>query len=174
MDVQNVSAQLFVKQLPPDQKATYYGCRSDFNAPGEDEMTTCVEPVSSDAQIENAFQEQLDLTEYYKSPAVFNTMKKDFMEKTMGGYVNIPNTNFPIKPPPSAIPPAKLNIPDDPRDFLQMELDKGKVPATTGAGNEAPQPGKSTFGASISDLPSWAWFFIILAVLIILAISYKK
>lgn len=61
METQNVSAQLFVKNLPKN---------SEIN-------------LESDTQIENAFQKQLDLTEYYKSPNVFDAMKKQFQDQTM-------------------------------------------------------------------------------------------
>ena len=64
METQNVSAQLFVKNLPKNSEIS------------ED-------PVESDTQIENAFQKQLDLTEYYKSPNVFDAMKKQFQDQTM-------------------------------------------------------------------------------------------
>ena len=68
---QNISAQLFVKVLPSPSTANYNGCKQDFRSPY---LTTCVNNVDSDTAIENAFQQQLNLTEYYKSPAVFNTI----------------------------------------------------------------------------------------------------
>ena len=59
MDTQNVSAQLYFNQLPVDNNAGY---------------------IQSDAQIENAFQKQLNLSEIYKSPVIFDKMKREYME----------------------------------------------------------------------------------------------
>jgi hypothetical protein len=53
---QNISAQLFVKELPNAQRADYTGCQQDFNSPY---LTTCVNNVSSDVAVENAFQKQI-------------------------------------------------------------------------------------------------------------------
>jgi len=77
---QNISAQLFVKELPPTSLGDYTGCKRDFRSPY---LTTCVNNVDSDVAVENAFQSQLNLSEYYKSPYVFDTMKRDYMSKTM-------------------------------------------------------------------------------------------
>jgi len=78
METQNVSAQLYVKQLPNDPAAGCYGCGNN-----DTYLSTCVNDVVTDAAIEKAYQQQLDLSEYYKSPYVFDTMKKDFMDQTM-------------------------------------------------------------------------------------------
>lgn len=79
-ETQNVSAQIFTKQLPPSEKATYYGCKNDFYT---DNLTTCVDYIDSDTAIENAFQKQLNLSDYYKGRSVFETIKKDYMDQTM-------------------------------------------------------------------------------------------
>jgi hypothetical protein len=89
--VENISAQLFNKQLPFDEKTTYTGCDSRVY-PGPQYMTTCVDPFDSDARIEDAFQKQLNLSEYYKSPEVFETVKKTFMDET-GDYPKITSPN---------------------------------------------------------------------------------
>lgn len=75
---QNISAQLFVKELP--ERAIFTGCKQDFNIPY---LTTCIDSTESDRAVENAFQSQLNLSEYYKSPGVFDSMKRDYMSKTM-------------------------------------------------------------------------------------------
>ena len=77
---QNISAQLFVKELPAANRADFNGCKQDFNSI---HFTTCVDTTQSDNAVENAFQQQLNLSEYYKSPQVFNTLKQNYMEKTM-------------------------------------------------------------------------------------------
>jgi hypothetical protein len=77
---ENVAAQLFVKELPPTGRAYFDGARQDFRSK---HLTTNVDNVESDTAIENAFQKQLNLTEYYKSPYVFDTVKRDYMSKTM-------------------------------------------------------------------------------------------
>ena len=77
---ENVAAQLFVKELPPTGRAYFDGAQQDFRSKY---LTTNVDNVASDAAIENAFQKQLELTEYYKSPAVFETIKDNYMSKTM-------------------------------------------------------------------------------------------
>jgi hypothetical protein len=79
---QNISAQLFVKELPPSSRADYMSCKNDFTS---NYFRTDVEDIPSDAAVENAFQKQLSLSEYYKSPYVFDTMKRDYMSKTTDG-----------------------------------------------------------------------------------------
>lgn len=99
---QNIGAQLFVKELPPSQKASYYGCQqNDFN---NKNMTTCVNYPDSDVAIETAFQKQLNLSEFYKSPYVFETIKTDYMNKTMGNEpVAQVNTSPEVSPPPQVL-----------------------------------------------------------------------
>jgi len=86
---QNISAQLFVKELPPT--AVFTGCKQDFNSPY---LTTCVDNVESDVAVENAFQSQLNLSEYYKSQYVFDTMKRDYMSKTMDSTYETAEVNL--------------------------------------------------------------------------------
>jgi hypothetical protein len=107
---QNVSAQLFTKQLHPDELASYYGC---YNVPVIPYLTTCVDPIVSDAQIENAFQKQMNLADYYKGKSVFETMKRDFMDQVMG---KPPEDD--IGPPQEEPSKAEPVIPVGPRDFL--------------------------------------------------------
>jgi len=64
METQNISAQLFVKQLPQAQLASFDGARTDYNT---NNLTTSVNYPDSDRNIEEAFQKQLDLSDYYKS-----------------------------------------------------------------------------------------------------------
>ena len=75
METQNISAQLFVKQLPQAQLASFDGARTDYNT---NNLTTSVNYPDSDRNIEEAFQAQLDLSDYYKSAQVFETMKQVF------------------------------------------------------------------------------------------------
>ena len=94
MEVQNISAQIFTKQLPPAERASSYGCKNDFTT---NYYTTCVDYIDSDTMIENAFQKQLDLSDYYKSKQLFNSMKQQFADQTMEGMYNTPKQRFPIK-----------------------------------------------------------------------------
>jgi len=119
---QNISAQLFSKELIPlTGRATYTGCETDFTTPY---LTTCVNNESSDIAVENAFQKQLNLSEYYKSPYVFDTMKRDYMSKTMDhehdtGNVVIDNGTLPeVSSTPAVLPVG-------PTDFLQNRIKEG-------------------------------------------------
>jgi hypothetical protein len=142
METQNVSAQLFAKQLPVDSRATSYGCQNDFNTTS---LTTCVDPVASDAALENAFQKQLDLTEYYKSPMVFDTMKRQFTDQTMDAVAQSAPL---VKPQPVVERPVVQEVlPVGPRDFLNKE----------------------TFGETTTSSSIWT-FMLILILLIILSI----
>ena len=107
---QNISAQLFVKELPPT--AIFTGCKQDFNSPY---LTTCVDNVDSDVAVENAFQSQLNLSEYYKSPYVFDTIKRDYMSKTMDSTYETAEVNLNREPPsgkstPQIISPPVYNV----------------------------------------------------------------
>ena len=114
---QNISAQLFVKELPAANRADFTGCKQDFDSPN---FTTCVNNVESDAAVENAFQSQLNLSEYYKSPQVFNTVRDNYMSQTVEGHFETevinPELQTMILPEVSSTP---LNIPVGPRDFIQ-------------------------------------------------------
>ena len=116
MNTQNVSAQLYVKQLTPDPKAGVYGCDSQTYP----YLSTCVDNIPTDTAIENAFQKQLDLSEYYKSPEVFDVMKKEYNDRTMEGE----NEAKPQIVPPSipAMKPIPPMIPVGPTDFLKKML----------------------------------------------------
>jgi hypothetical protein len=119
---QNISAQLFAKELVPlTQKATYTGCETDFTSPY---LTTCVNNESSDIAVENAFQKQLDLSEYYKSPFVYLTMKRDYMSKTMGNENDTGEVkdDYPSLPEVSSTPPI---VPVGSRDFIQKMVKEG-------------------------------------------------
>ena len=101
MDTQNVSAQLYFKQLPVDPNAN---------------------EVQSDAEIETAFQKQLDLSEFYKSPEVFEAVKRDFMDQTMEGKEQpLVEIKSPMKEPPSV--PLNTNV--GPTDFLYRYIKEG-------------------------------------------------
>ena len=136
MDTQNVSAQLYFKQLPEDASLTSSGYQNN----NQNIPTT---NVQTDISIENAFQKQLNLSEYYKSPEVFETIKKDFMDQAMEGS-DTPVTKPTTYPDP---PPVPIKIPVGPTDFLNKFI-------------------KESFGST----SNYIWF-IIAAVLAILAIA---
>ena len=117
MEITNVSAQLFNKQLKPSELASYYGCKDDINT---NYLTTCVDSTRSDAALENTFQKQLDLSDYYKGKTVFENVKKDFMDKAMGQQIS-DEQMFPTEEPPKR-PAAKKIVPDGPRDFLEKTV----------------------------------------------------
>jgi hypothetical protein len=117
MDTQNVSAQLYFKQLAPDAGENSYNCTTV-----PDGLSTCVDPVSSDKQIEDAFQEQLNLSEYYKSPQVFDAVKRQYMDPVMENE-NVPKHEF-ISDTPEP-PPVPTKIPVGPNDFLRRFLKEG-------------------------------------------------
>jgi len=124
MEITNISAQLYNKQLKPDELASYYGCKDDIMT---DYLTTCVDDVKSDAQLERTFQKQLDLSDYYKGISVFDQIKKDFMDRDME------NDNH---PPGRTGPPEQVNrirqpithskavphIEVGPRDYLKESI----------------------------------------------------
>ena len=102
MDTQNVSAQLYNKQLNIDSKDGKYGCKDTYPY-----LSTCVNDTESDNNIENAFQQQLDLSEYYKSPNVFNSIKDSYMDKTMENETKEePPQPEPPQPEPPQPPPT--------------------------------------------------------------------
>ena len=144
---QNVSAQLYFKQLPADPKAGQFGC-SDTG----DVLSTCVNDLSTDAQIENAFQKQLDLSEYYKSPSVFNTMKSEYMDKTMEG------SNTPLKQETNCNTPPKL-VPTPPNIHSGPDIPVGPT-------FKKSTFGKSTFGSTSNNFLMILALFTVLAVLL--------
>jgi len=118
METQNVSAQLYFKQLPEDKSAASYNCQNTYP-----NLSTCVNNVETDTAIENAFVKQLKLSEYYKSPEVFEVMKRDFMDKTME------QENEPTEMVKSSVyptpPPVAEKIPVGPTDFLNRFIKEG-------------------------------------------------
>ena len=145
MNTQNVSAQLYVKQLTPDPQAGLYGCDSQTYP----YLSTCVDNVETDANIENAFQKQLDLSEYYKSPEVFKVMKEKYSDRTMEGEKTAKPQIFPPKLPEPIIAPTL--IPSGPTDFLKKML-------------------KSSFGAMSNNMNDI--FGILIVILIISLVVY--
>ena len=137
MDTQNVSAQLYFQQLPVDKGTESFNCETVPEG-----LSTCVDPVSSDAQIERAFQEQLNLSLYYKDPVVFEMMKSAFMDQTMQNE-NTPIDRFAARklPKPPSVP---INIPSGPEDILKSFV-------------------KESFGGSSYYVPA---FIIIIAILL--------
>jgi hypothetical protein len=115
MDTQNVSAQLYFKQMAPDPASGSFNCEDTYP-----NLSTCVQPVPTDAQIENAFQKQLNLSEYYKSPEVFDTVKKNYTDQTMEREP--PAKPQPAPPNPPAVPE---NVPVGPNDFLRRFIKEG-------------------------------------------------
>ena len=147
METQNVSAQLYFKQLPEDRDAASYNCQDTYP-----NLSTCVDNTSTDAQIETAFQKQLNLSEYYKSPEVFDTMKREFTDQTMDGQ-NQPISTAQPQPKPPAVPTV---IPVGPTDFLNKFI-------------------KESFGGTSKDfiVLSLAVLFIICVIILSIYLSYK-
>jgi len=118
METRNVSAQLYFKQLPEDKSAASYNCQNTFP-----NLSTCVNNVETDRQLENAFQKQLDLSEIYKSPTIFNKMKEEFMDQTMEAE-NTPKEMITSSVYPTP-PPVPTKIPVGPTDFLKRYIKEG-------------------------------------------------
>ena len=120
METQNISAQLFVKQLPQAQLASFDGAKTDYNT---NYLNTSVNYPESDRNIEEAFQKQLDLSDYYKSVQVFDTMKKifDTNEGNFNTTTNIvPDRNLKKNPFKGNILPVgpRDSVFDEPNDSL--------------------------------------------------------
>jgi hypothetical protein len=139
MDTQNVSAQLYFKQLPSDNAEISYNCT---NVP--EGLSTCVDPVSSDRQIEDAFQKQLDLSEYYKSPQVFNAVKRQYMDAIMENENSPPPPVRRNRKPPPSVP---IKIPVGSTDFLRNFTKEG-------------------FGSAVD------WFMVVLVLAMVFAAIY--
>jgi len=120
METQNVSAQLYSKQLPFDPSTASYNCQNTYP-----NLSTCVDNTQSDANIEEAFQKQFKLSLYYKSPEVFNTMKKDFMDQTMEHENEPSQEQLPTMIEPPEPPSVQTVIPVGPTDFLKKYLKEG-------------------------------------------------
>ena len=121
MEVNNISAQLFNKQLKPSELASTFGCKDDILT---NHLTTCVNNLASDTAIENTFQKQLDLSDYYKGRSVFEEIKKDFIDRTMEHENPLSKVEFPLKEP-VVTSEAKSNPEVGPRDFLKEDVQKG-------------------------------------------------
>jgi hypothetical protein len=120
METQNISAQLFVKQLPQAQLASFDGAKTDYNT---NYLNTSVNYPESDRNIEETFQKQLDLSDYYKSVQVFDEMKKvfDTNEGNFNTTTNIaPDRNFKKNPFKGNILPVgpRDSVYDEPKDSL--------------------------------------------------------
>jgi len=116
-ETQNVSAQIFTKQLPSNEKATYYGCKNDYLT---DNLTTCVDYIDSDTAIENAFQDQLNLSDYYKGRSVFETIKREYMNQTME------KTTDEVRFPPQPLTHSSKTVPNvtvGPRDQVLKSIE---------------------------------------------------
>ena len=144
METQNVSAQLYFKQLPEDRDAASYNCQDTYP-----NLSTCVDNTSTDAQIETAFQKQLNLSEYYKSPEVFDTMKREFTDQTMDGQNQPVSTEQP-QPKPPAVPTV---IPVGPTDFLNKFI-------------------KESFGST--TIPGWMIFIIIILIFLVIYAIFRE
>ena len=143
METQNVSAQLYFKQLPEDTSSANFNCENTYP-----NLSTCVNNVETDTAIENAFVKQLKLSEYYKSPEVFETIKQEHMDKTME------HKNEPLEPVKSSIypipPPVSSKKPVGPTDFIKKYIKEG-------------------FGSTTSNLLILFLVFVIIGVGIFLA-----
>jgi hypothetical protein len=171
METQNVSAQVYFKQLPTDPNAGRYGCNNTDNL-----LSTCVNDVETDANIENAFQSQFGLSEYYKTPGVFNAIKTDFIDKTMGneGPVKLPKHQeyYPVD--------KKDEMSQEQQDLLSKMAFAQKVNETNPNLNEIKSNfgnkisgNKSTFGDK-SNFGSNNLFLILLIILIAFGYFYLK
>lgn len=129
MEVQNVSAQLFMKQLPSEQLATHYGC-DDPEIVIPKELSLCDDFKESKLKIESAFQQQLTLSELYKSNLIFESIKKDYMGKIMEGE----QTSSPIL------------------DAVYTEPVRAGYPESSGYTGPLGKMSKETFGKGSSSL----------------------
>jgi len=175
METQNISAQLFVKQLPQAQLASFDGAKTDYNT---NYLNTSVNYPESDRNIEDAFQKQLDLSDYYKSVQVFDTMKKIF--DTNEGNFNtttkvVPDRNLkknPFKGPILPVGPRD-SVFDEPNDSLVNKTKEffGRKYSKESFGN-VNKNSKESFGKDVSvwDMLRNKWFWIIMGVVAIFAI----
>jgi hypothetical protein len=145
---QNISAQLFVKELPNANRADFNGCKQDFNT---EYYTTCDDGLASDTAIENAFQTQLNLTEYYKSPNVFETLKNDYMSKTMDATYETEKVDLNPQMITSGTGASPISLQVGSRDLINGGL-------------------KSSFGAMSSSTNT----FLIIAIVAVLFYYFKK
>jgi len=148
METRNVSAQLYYKQLPKDNAASLYNCENTFP-----NLSTCVNNVETDKQLENAYQQQLNLSEMYKSPEIFKKMKEEFTEQTMEAE-NTPTkmVTSSVYPKPPSVP---IQIPVGPTDFLNKFI-------------------KESFGSTSGGIPVWVYILIVAIIIGVAAFFYMK
>lgn len=79
MDNNNISYQLFVKQLPNSSKASSFNCNTYESI----KSIECTDNEISDSDIELAFQNQLDLSEFYKTPLLIDSLRQEFRDSIM-------------------------------------------------------------------------------------------
>ena len=166
METQNISAQLFVKQLPQAQLASFDGAKTDYNTPY---LNTSVNYPESDRNIEEAFQKQLDLSDYYKSSKVFDKMKQvfDTNEGNFNTTTNIvPDRNLKKNPFNKPI------LPVGPRDSVFDEPNDSLVNKAKESFGNIKKYSKESFGkdASVWDMLKNKWFWIIMAIVAVLSI----
>ena len=174
METQNISAQLFVKQLPQAQLASFNGSKTDYNT---NYLNTSVNYPDSDKNIEEAFQKQLDLSDYYKSAQVFDKMKQVF-DTNEGTF----NTGSPdsMGSKGSTIPDRNLKknpfngpiLPVGPRDSVFNEPNDSLVNKAKESFGNIKKYSKESFGKdeSVWDMFKNKWFWIIMAIVAVLSI----
>jgi len=148
METRNVSAQLYYKQLPKDNAASLYNCENTFP-----NLSTCVNNVETDKQLENAYQQQLNLSEMYKSPEIFKKMKEEFTEQTMEAE-NTPTEMVTSSVYPKS-PSIPIQIPVGPTDFLKRFI-------------------KESFGSTSGGIPSWVYVLIVAIIIGVASFFYMK
>jgi hypothetical protein len=154
METQNVSAQLYQKQLPSSD--IVFNCETDYTVPF---LQICDDPDVSDAKLEGTFQQQLDLSEYYKSPIVFNAMKKDYYDKTMEAEES-PTPIIPVTP--ILVTDQEVLEPSGPTDFLVNSINNFKIV-------------KESFGSSSSSASKntkLKWILAVLAIISLILIFF--
>lgn len=122
MEVQNISAQLFNKQLKNAEDAYFQGCKKTFDT---NYLTTCVDEVESDRNIEDAFQKQMNVSDYYKSKQVFDKMKQIF-ETNEGTFDTSENMKIPPDKDLENNVYIKSKLPVGPRDTLLESISNTK------------------------------------------------
>ena len=162
METQNISAQLFVKQLPQAQLASFDGAKTDYNT---NYLNTSVNYPDSDRNIEEAFQKQLDLSDYYKSSQVFEKMKQIF--DTNEGTFNTTSEILPDKELKKNPFPRPI-LPVGPRDSVFEKVDSLVDKAKESFGN-VNMHSKESFGKGDSNY--WIWIIIIAVIVIFLLVK---
>jgi len=167
METQNISAQLFVKQLPQAQLASFDGARTDYNT---NNLTTSVNYPDSDRNIEEAFQKQLDLSDYYKSVQVFDKMKQVF--DTNEGNFNT-TAIIPVDRDLKKNLFSNSILPVGPRDSVFNEPNDSLVNKAKESFGNVNKYSKESFGKGDSNY--WIWIIIIAVfVIFLLIVGYIK